>query len=336
VVGEANEIAEANVPAETEGVLDFFVVHKESNEPMEGVKLDIKIQREGPDDTWKAATDEKGRCRIAVGDLETRYIRIEVRKEQFVPVDARFRKGEDAVRIEIPKSYIVALEPGTCIGGFVQNEQAEVIEGATVCMRASGGKRTEIERVTISDHTEKTDANGFWQCDIMPAKLDDISIRLEHSDYIDDESYYARSAPAIKELREMTGVMVMKRGVDLVGTVVDWTGQPIAKASVKQGTEGWGVKYPRTETDGEGRFEFKATKPGTLLLTVQAKGHAPDLKEIMVRKGMRPLEFRLGPAQSIRGRVVDLQDKPIEDVDVLLQSWRGRQTFRWRKETDSR
>lgn len=334
-VGEANEIVEANVPAETEGVLDFFVVHKESNEPMEGVNLDIKIQREGPDDTWKAATDEKGRCRIAVGDLETRYIRIEVRKEQFVPVDARFRKGEDAVRIEIPKSYTVALEPGTCIGGFVQNEQAEAIEGATVCMRASGGKRTEIERVTISDHTEKTDANGFWQCDIMPAKLDDISIRLEHSDYIDDESYYVRSAPAIKELREMMGVMVMKKGVDLVGTVVDWTGQPIAKANVKQGTEGWGVKYPRTETDAEGRFVFKSTKPGTVLLTVQAKGYAPDLKEIMAREDMRPVEFRLGPSQTIRGWLVDTNDRPIEDVDIGLQSWRGRQTFRWRTETDA-
>ena len=335
IVGEANEIVKANVPAETEGVLDFLVVHKDTNEPMEGVKLSIQIQREGPDDKWKAVTDEQGLCRIEVGDLKTKHVTIEVGKERFVPVTVQFRKGQEEPRISIPISYALVLEPGTPIGGFIQNEQGGPIEGATVYMEASGEKRGEIEYVPIRDHTEKTDANGFWRCDIMPAKLDNIQIRLSHPNHIDDDSYYARTVPAISQLQQMTSVMVMKSGVHLVGTVVDWIGQPIAKAGVRQGTEGRRVKSPRTETDAEGRFEFKATKPGTVLLTVQAKGYAPDLKEIMVRKGMRPLEFRLGPAQTIRGQVVDTNDRPIEDVDVWLQSWQGRQTFRWRAETDA-
>jgi peroxiredoxin len=335
VVAEANEIVEANVPVETEGVLDFLVVHKDTNEPMEGVKLDIQIQREGPDDKWKAVTDEQGLCRIEVGDLKTKHVTIEVGKERFVPVTVQFRKGQEEPRINIPTSYALVLEPGIPFGGFIQNEQGGPIEAATVYMEAPGEKRTEIEYVSIDDHTEKTDANGFWRCDIMPAKLDNIQIRLAHPNYIDDDSYYARSVPAISQLRQMTSVMVMKSGVHLVGTVVDWTGQPIAKAGVKQGMEDRRVEGPRTETDAEGRFEFKATKPGTLLLTAQAQGYAPDLKEIMVRKGMRPLEFRLGPAQTIRGQVVDTNDRPIEDVDIRLQSWRGRRTFRWRTETDA-
>jgi peroxiredoxin len=250
-------------------------------------------------------------------------------------VVARFRKGEDAVRITIPTSYTLALEPGTCIGGFVQNEQGEAIEGTTIDMRISGGEKSDIERIAIGVHREKTDANGFWQCDIMPAKLSYVGVQLAHPEYIDDESYYARSAPPIKELREMTGVMVMKKGVDLVGTVVDLKGQPIAKANLKQGTERRGIRNPRTETDSEGRFVFKNTKPGTVLLTVQAKGYAPDLKEIMVREGMRSVDFRLGPSQTIRGRVVDSQDKPLEDVDVWVRSWRGRNAIQWRMETDA-
>jgi len=199
IVGEANEIVKANVPAETEGVLDFLVVHKDTNEPMEGVKLSIQIQREGPDDKWKAVTDEQGLCRIEVGDLKTKHVTIEVGKERFVPVTVQFRKGQEEPRISIPISYALVLEPGTPIGGFIQNEQGGPIEGATVYMEASGEKRGEIEYVPIRDHTEKTDANGFWRCDIMPAKLDNIQIRLSHPNHIDDDSYYARTVPAISQ-----------------------------------------------------------------------------------------------------------------------------------------
>jgi hypothetical protein len=43
--------ADANRPAEETGeVLDFFVIHEETDAPLQGVELDIKIQREGPDE----------------------------------------------------------------------------------------------------------------------------------------------------------------------------------------------------------------------------------------------------------------------------------------------
>jgi hypothetical protein len=41
VAVDANEAVGANVPAETEGVLDFFVVHKVTGEPVTGAVLDI-------------------------------------------------------------------------------------------------------------------------------------------------------------------------------------------------------------------------------------------------------------------------------------------------------
>lgn len=327
-------IAAVNVPAETPTVMDFYVVHKKTREPLPGVHLNIKIQREGPDDVNELLTDEQGLCKIDFGDLRTKYILIKVHKDHFVPADIRVSKAEDKALIFVPKSYTLALEPGTSIGGFIRNVRRGPIEAATVYLRASGGPTTP--RFWIWDYEEKTDANGFWQCDIMPAKLGHVSIRLAHPNYIDDESYDARPTPPLQQLRDMNSVMVMNIGVNFAGTVVDCNDRPIAKAGVRQGQENtWSIIYPRTETDDEGRFEFRNTRAGGVMLTVQAEGYAPQLREISVHYGMEPVDFQLGSAQTIRGRVVDAADKPIESVEVSLESWHHRETIKWETKTDA-
>jgi protocatechuate 3,4-dioxygenase beta subunit len=333
---DVNEVPAIDAPTKAEGVLQLLVVHKDTNEPLADVKLSIEIQREGPDDKREQLTDANGQRTIEIVDLATNHVRISATKEHFVPLIARFRKDEDQAHLSIPASYTLALEPGTSIGGFVQNEQGEPIGEVTIYQEVLSKREDRVSYVLISDHQVRTDANGFWLCDIMPARIDHIRIRLTHPDYIDDESYNTRSAPPIGELRDMSVVMVMKRGVNVVGRVVDPSGQPIEKASVRQGQENtWGIKYPRTETDIEGRFEFKGTRPGRVLLTAQTNGYAPDIREIVVRDAMQPLEFRLGPPQTIRGRVVDSNDTPIENVEVSLRSWHGRKTVEWGTKTDA-
>jgi peroxiredoxin len=338
VAVDANEAVGANVPAETEGVLDFFVVHKVTGEPVTGAVLDIKIQREGPDDKWDDLTDEQGLCRIDVNDLETRYIRIEVTKETFVPMEVWFKRDEGEVRIKIPSRYTLSFDQGTPMGGFVQNEEGSPIEGASVRLfvpqRPESG--SEREKVILAREREvRTDANGFWRCDVMPTELEQVWIRLAHSDYVDDESYGRTAKPSMEELRGMRAVAVMTRGVAVGGKVVDSSGKPIEGAEVAQGSDRWGTEYPSTRTDAEGGFEFGHARPGEMVLTVQAKGYAPKLKEISAYEGMEAVEFRLGPARTIRGQVLDLENKPIDGVWVTADTWRGYRSIRWRSETDS-
>ncbi|MHC4499767.1 MAG: carboxypeptidase regulatory-like domain-containing protein, partial [Planctomycetota bacterium] len=296
------------------------------------------IQREGADDIRQQVTDEGGRCRIETGEEKTNFILIEVKAERFVPVSVHW--GEEEGLLEIPRTYKVALEPGTSIGGFIQNEDGQPIEGATIHLRAGGGESSTINGAQvwarIWDHKETTDANGFWRCDMMPSGLDYVEIRLTHADYVDDESYDTTATPPKRALRDMTSIMVMERGVDLVGMVVNWNGQPIGGASVRQGVENtWGIYYPSTATDNGGIFEFKAVRRGLVLLTVQAKGYAPDLRKVTVREGMEPVEFRLGPGQTIRGRVVDTHGRPVKAAEVSADSWRWEKSIRWKAETDS-
>jgi peroxiredoxin len=333
----ANEAPAMGLPPQPEGVLELLAVNRDTNEPLADVKLSIEIQRQGPDDKRRQLTDANGQVTIQIGDLRTNHIRISVFKDHFVPLIAWFQKDEDQARLSIPATYSLALEPGTLIGGFVENEQGEPVEGVSVHLRAKGGEKDEIKVAWLDDHQVRTDANGFWLCDILPAELAYIRIWLTHPNYVDDQAYYTREPPPIEELRATRAVMVMEKGVDITGQVVDFTGQPIAGARVGQGSGSRrGIKYPRTETDAAGEFEFKSTRPGRVLLTVQAENYAPELREIDVRHGMMPVAFRLEPAGTIRGRVVDSDDNPIEDVEVSLDSWQGRDTIKWATKTGAK
>jgi len=203
VESDVNDIGAMEVPAATGRVLDFFVVDRLTAEPIAGVELHITVDGEESNDV----TDEQGQCRIQFGKKQPNFVRIDVHKEGFVSMRVQFRKDEPA--LGIPKDYRLALQPGTSIGGFIQNEQGEPIEGATVYLLMPGSDESQTQYIWIWDHKVQTDAIGFWRCDIVPAKLDDIWIRLGHPEYIDDEVYGTTAKPSVEALRDMSGVMVL-------------------------------------------------------------------------------------------------------------------------------
>jgi peroxiredoxin len=321
------KLEKADTQSDPEKILDFFVFNKKTKEPIAGTELYIRINRKGRSDK----TDEYGRCRIILDAEQLTYVRIKAQKEGFVPMQVMWRLAE--ARVKPPDKYTLYLEPGTSIGGIIQNEQGKPIQGVTINLLVPGGD--ELERVAIWDHQEKTDANGQWRCDIMPKKLDDVLIRLSHPDYIDDEAYGMTPKPSIEKLRDMTGVMVMKKGLTLRGRVLDLNGQPITEASVMQGSDRFGSHYSSTKTDSNGQFIFKNARPGEMILTVQASGYCPDLKHITVYEGMPSIEFRLEPGHMIRGRIVDSENNPIEGASVTADTWRGHRTLNWRVDTNN-
>ena len=185
----------------------------------------------------------------------------------------------------------------------------------------------------IWDYPNRTDEKGRWHCDIAPAELTDVWIRLAHPDHASDTHYGSTPKPTMAQLRDGTGVMIMKKGLPVSGVVRDSGGKPLAGAIVAQGASRPGSYEPETETNHEGQFHFGHVAPGDLVLTVQAKGHAPDLKTMVVVPNMPPVEFRLGPPRSLRGKVVDGDGKPLNDVWVIADSWRGHRSLSMRTET---
>ncbi|OHB67601.1 MAG: hypothetical protein A2Y77_13960 [Planctomycetes bacterium RBG_13_62_9] len=317
---------ETSTPAQSGRVLDFQVISRQTKEPIAGVSLEIRIGSQ----TRKEVTNEQGRCKIEYGP-PVDYLSVRASKQGLVPVQVAWRPGES--RPAIPDSYTLALEPGTSIGGIVQGEDGKPIEGVSVSLLVPSSGA--IERVSIMDHREKTDANGRWRCDIVPAKLDDLWIRLEHPDYISDEMYGKTPKPPMERLRDMTGVMVMKRGFAVTGRVRDAEGRPIEGASVSQGSDRFGTRYPSIKTDSDGRFRFGNARPGEMVLTVQAQGHAPDLRQIVVHQGTELVEFRLEAGHTLRGQVVDKAGNPISGAFVAVDTWRGHRSLSWRTDTDA-
>ena len=122
---------------------------------------------------------------------------IRVRKDGFVPTRVSWNY-DGGVPITPPATYTLRLEPGTTIGGLVQDPEGRPIASATVYVLVPQQPSTRPgpePRPDIWDYPVHTDPQGRWRCNIVPAELADVWLRLEHSDYLSDTHYRDSTSP---------------------------------------------------------------------------------------------------------------------------------------------
>ncbi len=296
--------------------MEIRVVDKRTRKALPGVALDIA----GGNTRTKAASDSSGRYVFAVPDVQRTGIWVRASKEGFVPTWVKWGGIADSVRFTLPQSLELELEPGTTIGGVIQDPQGRPIERALVYLMISDGLGVDgTPRPSLPREPVKTDPQGRWVCNFVPADLDGLQFRLEHPDHVSEQ--YFHKGPSASALRNRTAMMVMEPGLLVLGKVVDRGGRPIADAQVKWGDSLQENTLRTTRTDAEGRFAFPHVAPGELVLTVRAAGHAPELKRVGVGSRMLPIEFRLGPGQAIVGRVVGPDGEPVADASIGVAEW---------------
>jgi peroxiredoxin len=310
------------------------VLNKKTQKPLADVKLSWR--RDCCNNLGTVTTNADGKADMILPPGPLDYLNVGASKDHFVPLRVSWNKKD--LQNPFPTEYTFSLSPGTSIGGIIKNEKGQPIEGATVFILVPSSSQNG-EKVDIWDYPVKTNAQGQWRCDILPADMTDVWIRLAHPDYVSDNMYGGTPKPPMESLRNLSGVMVMKKGPTVKGLVVDKSGKPIAGVQVSQGSDRWGSHYPDTRTNAKGEFEFKNVTSGTgsnkLILTVQADGFAPDLKEIDINGNMQPVKFVLDPARTIKGRLVDSAGKPIAGAFIAADTWRGHRSIEWRVDTDS-
>ena len=336
--------AEPNIVTEkTEAVtkaqrtFSLLVINKQTKEPIPDVELEIKFN----DDKSKNITDKQGSCVINLSEKDFGYFGIQAIKDGFVPAEFFYNRPE--ARTELPGNYTLFLEPGVPVGGFILNEQGQPIEGAAVRLRLPGSdiiKPFGIGEAKLTKWELQpaiTDTNGFWRFNECPNDADEFWIRLWHPDYVYETVAGTKQDPAMEELRNMTSVMVMRRGFTVSGQVLNLGGQPIKGARIIRGSTRF-IDAERimvsTNTDDQGKFRFINADPGKMTLTVKADGFAPALKQIIVHKDTLPVEFRLESGSTIRGQIVDSENKPVAGALVTANRWQGHRSIDWQSKAD--
>ncbi|MHC4673662.1 MAG: carboxypeptidase-like regulatory domain-containing protein, partial [Planctomycetota bacterium] len=309
------------------------VINRQTKEPLAGAKIKFRYDC---NKEHEYTTDRNGYSSVIIppaGEIQMRHFSLVAGMEKFVPLSRSWNIEKQGM----PNQYTFALAPGTSLGGVIRNEASQPIQGATVTFSISDYYKPDQDQVALCDHQVKTDAQGHWRCDIMPAKLHHVSLRLSHPDYISDYHYQESRRPPIDKLRDMTAIMVMKKGVKATGKVMDEEGQPLEGVQVTQRITQYTHMNDNLNltTDRQGQFICRPVEPGeTIALTAHAKNLAPDLKVIDIRRDMKPVEFRLQKGKVLRGRIVDKKGKPVSEANVDVDMWGEFRSLKKKMKTD--
>ena len=256
----------------------FRVVDRETKQPLPGVTLKVWIEGKM---ARQQVTDESGRMVITVPEKEPERLTVTARRDGLVPMRVYLRHFA-ARETEIPRSYTLAMERGTSIGGIVRDEEGRPIEGVTVSLYEDGPEDRGREALDFDGITARTDPQGRWHLDLIPAGLDlgHLHFTFAHPDFVSwIDASNNQSILTPEQLRSRTGVVVLHKGLPVTGRVLDRDGRPIAGASVRLGDPFRHVTAWVTtiKTDAEGAIPHRQYGVEGGSLSVQAAGYAPEL-----------------------------------------------------------
>ncbi len=310
----------------TAGRLALRAVSAETREPIEGVAIEYTARiDDGKFLEATVLTGEDGTAAIEWAPGSTVHkLWFTARSRSCVPIHIAW--DGDRHPINLPPQKELRFEPGTAIGGIVQDEAGHPIEGATVHVHAPPTESEETNSV-FTLGSSRTDAQGRWRLDVAPKDLSDVWANVEHP------HHQGNGTPVSSKLDSVT---ILKKGLTVTGRVVDAAGRPVRGARALFGPEHLGTPGPpRGTTNDRGEFTLETCDPGPSIITVQAEGFAPRIEEVRVAQRTAPVEIRLTePGSILRVRVVDIRGKPVAGAIVAANTWRGHRSLEFRAETD--
>jgi thiol-disulfide isomerase/thioredoxin/protocatechuate 3,4-dioxygenase beta subunit len=322
----APEVEQSPRPAAPAGTgrLVLRAIAAATGETIDGVSIEYQGRFGGQLRRATVTTGEDGTAAIEWdAGAKVDYLWITARKGDLVPVHISWR-GEQRP-LQLPASKDLRLERGTAIGGIVKDEAGHPIPGAgvDVLLPATESDRTNYY---FSLGTARTDAQGRWRIDGAPRELGGISATVTHPRY--RRGYAAAS-------HDLNSVSVLKKGISVPGRVVDASGRPIKGAKAVMGHDKWGTNPPTGTSNERGEFTLENCDAGATIITVHADGLSPQIQEVHVEERTAPVEVRMTePAAILRGKVVDVQGKPVAGAFVAADTWRGHRTIEFRGSTD--
>jgi protocatechuate 3,4-dioxygenase beta subunit/peroxiredoxin len=276
----------------------------------------------------EAKTDKDGRATVTptIPGLAGTRRALQVTKEGMSTI--LFRDLKD---VTADTELSARLVPTHRLSGRVIDEDGKPVPHATgeLWLRGQSSLPGRGEPRVLGDEHVFCDAEGRWAC---TGGDGDVQVRWMTEGYVQDQwggQYSGRLS--LDDLKSGKAVSTLVRGVDVAGVVTNGDGTPIANANVAQGRDRFSSNAPpETKTDETGRYQFSGTPPGELILTVTAKGHAPELIKTTAVNGMAPIDVVLREPHTFRFRVVDPKGQPLAGISFSADTWRGCRTIRQR------
>jgi hypothetical protein len=215
------------------------------------------------------------------------------------------------------------------------------IAGATVVVRRSIYKRNN-ENTILQETRHTTDANGAYSFTIPPEQVAErylyIELDVEHPDYA-TQARFGYALSMIRKNEKMGGRpffenVELRPGKPIAGRVERPDGSPAKGVSILAYSRSGKLKagetfeygsFSNAKTDEAGNFKVNVTTPGLAVFWILPDDLAGELHGVPEGKRGNLGTFTLKPGVPLKGRVLDVQGKPIAGIFVNAERDRNQE-----------
>lgn len=310
--------------------MTLVAIDPQTEQPVADATVQVQIDNNL---TSVGQTDAQGKFVVQV-PADFNNITARVRSPGRVPM--RIVLQNYTLRGGLPPVYTIPLEKGTAIGGTVVDSLGNPLAYAKVNFYSSGASKGEVPTPDLDREDIYTDAEGRWQYPDAPSKLERLYVSVTHADYPGDSVSVSVQAEAAK-LRNFTAITTLRSsGRNVSGVVMDSQGKPVEGAQVVAAQDRFESNKPTAKTDERGQFQLRGVGWWQNVLTVTARGFAPELVELSQGGDWNNVTIRLSSPKTIEALVVQPDGSPLAGASVEVEQWRGYRALKWTGRTDSK
>jgi protocatechuate 3,4-dioxygenase beta subunit len=258
------------------------VVDEKTRRPLAGVRVSASATSffRGDARSRRARTDAKGKFRIPA--LAPRRYAVRAAKTEYLPV----AMPGIVAAVSTPGTVAIALQKAAAVSGRVTDEAGTPVPGASVRFARDSNVRALLRggpAAFLGRPGVTTGPDGAFRMRGLAAEKN-LTLEAAKTGYVTAKRHGVTLKPG-EAVKDVT--LVVRRGLEARGRVVDSAGQPIAGAEIRLSpVERGGGRFmfqlagvsrekPDTTTGADGSFRLAGLEAGEYALTVSREGYAP-------------------------------------------------------------
>lgn len=231
----------------------------------------------------------------------------------------------------IPAQYVVKLTAGWPVGGTIVDDRGKPVVGAKI--RPAPSLSLDQSRLRrCLDQRPQSDGSGIWRFDSVPLWQDSVTVEIDHPNFMPKSLLLNRAEFEVARAQKPSARIVLDRGQTVVGKVTDTNGAGVAGALV----QAYIVPYfQRTAvTDAEGNYRLVGCRPEAAMVMVTAKRLAPVWRPVWIQPEMKPADFQMARAATVRFRLLETRGNPIPKAALYFSPFSDFDSGRPSESTD--